>query len=367
MSHIPHIIQQFQLYGDLQSAKSWGGGHINDTYLLLFNQAGIEVKYILQKLNQTVFTNPEAVTNNISLVCNHLANKWRLTGVKDTSRRYLGLIPTLDGHAAFIDEDQEYWRVFLYIEKSIAFDVVQKPEQAFQAARAFARFQLGLEGLCVEEVSDTIPNFHHLGKRFDSFKKALEVDIQNRKTGVQPEIDFVLVRESLSRRIQSAIELGEIPMRIVHNDTKLSNVLLDADTGEGLCVIDLDTLMPGTLLYDFGDMVRTFSSPVSEDEADVTKVQLQMDIIEALCQGYLSEIKALLVPQERKMLLTGAFHMTFIMGIRFLTDYLQGDVYYKTKYPAHNLVRARNQFALLKSLEEQQLAIQQIIDRCLQA
>lgn len=360
-----HIIEQFHLYGDLQEYKSWGGGHINDTFLLQYNQGGIFVRYILQKINKSVFLDPDAVTQNISLVCKHISNKWRNEGIKDITRRCLTIIPTKKGRPVYIDEKGDYWRVFLFIENSVAFDFVEKTSHAFEAAKAFARFQLALEGLPTEQISETIPNFHHLGKRFDTFKQALTKNKHGRKKHALQEIDFALNHEFLIKIIQEALEKKEIPYRIIHNDTKLSNVLLDADTGEGLCVIDLDTLMPGTLLYDFGDMVRTFTSPVPEDEQEVSKVKLQLDIFKFLCMGYLPEMKKLLVPKEKELLLIGAKHMTFIMGIRFLTDYLMGDVYYKTKFPTHNLIRARNQFTLLKSIEAQEIEMQKIIDSLL--
>lgn len=358
---ITHIVQQFQIYGDLQTFQPWGGGHINDTFLLTFNQAGQSVRYILQKINKNVFQKPDVVTKNISLVCQHILEEGRKAGIDNLSRTCLSFIPTQTQQPALIDEKGDYWRVFLFIENSVAFDFVEKPNQAFEAAQAFARFQLALEGLAVDKIGETIPDFHHLGKRFSAFQQALSQNSIGRKSNIKDEVSFVLEREGLSKIILTALDRGEIPLRIVHNDTKLSNVLLDKMTGEGLCVIDLDTLMPGTLLYDFGDMVRTFTSPVPEDEQDGTKVYMNMEIFRSLCRGYLPAVKSLLVPREKELLFTGARHMTFIMGVRFLTDYLMGDVYYKTKYDTHNLVRAQNQFSLLKSIEQQEMDMRKVI------
>ncbi|RMG24065.1 MAG: aminoglycoside phosphotransferase family protein [Bacteroidetes bacterium] len=361
MSTYSHILTHFQLEGQLQKLQAWGGGHINHTYLAEYEQDGHRLRYILQRINQQVFRQPEAVMHNLAVVCTHLYRKWQKAGLADLERKCLQYVPTRQGQAAYVDETGAYWRVLRFIEHSVAIDYVQRPEQAFEAARAFARFQQGLEGLEVTEIRETIPFFHHLGRRYAQFQQALAADVAGRKAGVEAEIELAHQQYERNLPLLQALEQGHIPLRIVHNDTKINNVLLDAHSGQGLCVIDLDTLMPGSLLYDFGDMLRTFTSPVPEDEPDVSRVRLQLPLFEALCRGYLPPLRKLLTPAEGELLLAAGHYMTFIMGLRFLTDYLMGDVYYKTRFPTHNLLRARNQFALIQNMDQQAAAMQRIL------
>jgi hypothetical protein len=244
------------------------------------------------------------------------------------------------------------WRCYIFIEDAKSWDILETPQQAFEAAKAFGMFQRDLMDYDGPRLFETIPLFHHTKSRFSVFQKAIQDDTKNRAASVKKEIDFALSKESLASSLLSLQERGEIPERITHNDTKLNNVLLDNKTGEGICVLDLDTVMPGLSLYDFGDMVRTATNPVAEDELDVSKVKVQADMFEAIAKGYIEGTAGALLQIEKENMVTSGKLLTFECGIRFLTDYLQGDVYFKTKREAHNLDRCRTQFALVKSLEE---------------
>ncbi len=246
---------------------------------------------------------------------------------------------------------------------AVSFEVIEKPEHAYEAAKAFGKMQRLCLDLNPKDFYETIPGFHNLDIRYEKFDRVLSCGDKERLFNAEEEIEFVLGQQKIAETITSLTKSGDLPIRITHNDTKLNNVLLDQKTGKGICVIDLDTLMPGIVLYDFGDMVRTFTSPVAEDEKDVTKVVLREEILEALAKGYLSELSAFLTKPEKQYLLMGAKYMILIIGLRFLTDYLQNDVYFKTKYADHNLVRARNQFALLRNLVDNEARLNSIISK----
>lgn len=336
---------------NVKSAKSYGGGHINDTFLIGIAES--KEKYILQKINRNVFKIPEHVVHNIELYLNHLHQK---------NEFQLKTFKTSDEKPYVIDENGDFWRMYNYIENSISYFVIEKEEHAFQAAKAFGKMQRLCLDLNTNDFFDTIPDFHNLDKRYLKFDKVLEISNEERKQNAKNEISFVKDQRKISNLITDLTISGELPIRVTHNDTKLNNVLLDSKTGEGICVIDLDTLMPGLVLYDFGDMVRTFTSPVPEDEKDSTKVVLRKEIFAALSKGYLSELSTVLTTIEKKQLLNGAKYMILIIGIRFLTDYLENDVYFKTAYNEHNLVRARNQFALLADLLKNEKKLSNIIE-----
>ncbi len=350
-----HIAGQFDLYGEFLSAAPYGTGHINDTYCAVFSQAGTTVRYILQRINQHVFKNPAALMENVERVTTHLATK--LSGKPDSSRRFLTLIPTRAGRAWHQDADGQVWRTYLFIERARTFDVIESPRQAYQAAKAFGEFQRLLADLPPPSLHATIPDFHHTPRRFARFQQVLEADAVNRARQARPEIDFVQRRQEIARVL---VESG-LPERVTHNDTKLNNVMLDDDTGEGICVIDLDTVMPGLVLYDFGDMVRTSTCPAKEDEQDLSKIEMQFSLFEALVRGYLASTAGFLTVEERKYLAFAGKLITLEIGLRFLTDFLEGDVYFKVHRPGHNLDRARTQFKLVESMERQQDRMEKLV------
>jgi hypothetical protein len=345
---IASIIRQFNIDGDYLEATPYGSGHINDTYRAAFDYEGARSRYILQRINDSIFKEPIEVMENIQRVTEHLAAK--LSSQPDSERLMLTLIPAHDERAWYLDATGNYWRVYRFIERAHTYDAVESPEQALQAAKAFGRFQKLLADLPAPRLHEVIPDFHHTPKRFAAFEQAIASDVAHRAALVQPEIQFALARRSIANVLHDA----GLPERIVHNDTKFNNVLLDDASGEGLCVIDLDTVMPGLALHDFGDMVRTATSPAEEDEQDLSKVTMQFPMFEALVRGYLSSTHNFLTDAEKEHLVAAGKVIAFEQGIRFLTDYLMGDTYYKIHRDGHNLDRCRTQFKLLESIEQQE-------------
>lgn len=357
---VTSIARHFAFPGEWKAAQPFGSGHINDTFLLTYTLEGQENRYILRRINQVVFRQPQPLLENTSRVCGHIGEKLAVESIPDAARRALKLVPA-GSVPWYRDETGEYWCSYRFVEHTVAIDTVENTAQAYEAARAFGRFQRQLSDLDPAHIVETIPWFHHLARRYDTFEQAIADDSFGRLKEVGPEVAFILSRKSLASPVLQALEAGSLPLRVIHNDTKVNNVLLDELTGEGLCVIDLDTVMPGTVIYDFGDMVRTFTSPAAEDEQDLTKVGMRMDVFEALTRGYLSEANDFLTPTERSMLVYGAQLLTMLMGIRFLTDYLMGDVYYKIHRPTHNLDRCRTQLELLRHLEAAADEMEQIV------
>jgi aminoglycoside phosphotransferase (APT) family kinase protein len=292
---------------------------------------------------------------NIERVTAHLADQ--LTGESDCDRRVLTLVPARDGRTWHADESGNYWRVYRFIENARSYDAVETPQQAFQAAKAFGRFQQMLASLPAPRLHETIPNFHDTPRRFAALEQAIEADVANRAASARREIDFALAHES----IVGALLDADLPERVTHNDTKFNNVLLDDATGEGICVIDLDTVMPGLTAYDFGDMVRTTTSPAMEDERDLSKVSMEFPMFEALVRGYLDAASAFLTDAEREHLAFSGKLITFELGVRFLTDHLAGDTYFKVHREGHNLDRCRTQFKLVESIERQEDKMNQLV------
>ena len=350
------VARQFQIYGEFISAAPYGTGHINDTYCAVFNQGGTPVRYILQRINHHVFKNPLALMENVQRVTTHLSHK--VAHQADFSRYVLTLIPARDGRAWHCDSGGNYWRTYLFIENARTYDAVESPQQAFQAARAFGEFQKLLADLPAPRLHDTIPNFHHTPSRFASLEAVIAADSVNRAHLAQAEIEFALKHKPLTGVLLAA----GLPERVTHNDTKLNNVMLDDKTGDGICVIDLDTVMPGLALYDFGDIVRTSTSPAKEDERDLLKVQMQFPMFEALVRGYLETAAGFLSKAERQHLAFSGKLITFEIGIRFLTDFLDGDVYFKVHRAGHNLDRCRTQFKLVESIERQEEQMTKLVE-----
>jgi len=350
------VARGFCIHGEFLGAEPYGSGHINDTYCAVFNQAGTPVRYIFQRINHNIFKNPAALMDNILRVTRHLNGKY--AGQPDESRRAMTLIPARDGAAYHRDADGNYWRAYLFIEKARTYDAVESPRQAFEAAKAFGRFQKMLADLPAPRLNDTIPDFHHTPKRFAALETAVTADAAHRALGARPEIDFALRH----REMVGVLMEANLPERVTHNDTKFNNIMLDDATGEGVCVIDLDTVMPGLAPYDFGDMVRTTTSPGKEDERDLSKVRMQFPMFEALVRGYLTTAAEFLTPAEKKFLPFSGKLITFEIGLRFLTDHLEGDRYFKVHRENHNLDRCRTQFKLVESIEEQEEPMNKLVE-----
>ncbi|MCX6927123.1 MAG: aminoglycoside phosphotransferase family protein [Verrucomicrobia bacterium] len=322
----------------------------------------MRVRYIHQKINKNVFKNPPAVMKNVMRVTTHIRRRLETQNAPDITRRSLVVIPTRDGHAFYRSRDGEYWRTFVFIEGVQTFEAVQSPSQALQAGRAFGEFQSFLVDLPGERLNETIPDFHNTRKRFAALQLAIQNDHINRAQTAKAEIKFALEHEPLVDVILNDLAKGKIPERITHNDTKFNNVMLDTVTGNAKCVVDLDTVMPGCALYDFGDMVRSTTSPTLEDERDLSKVKMQIPMFKKLAEGYLATAGQFLNRAERSLIDFSGKLITFEIGIRFLTDYLSGDTYFRIHRPDHNLDRCRTQFKLVESIERQEPAMQKHAD-----
>jgi len=343
------VARAFEVGGELQSAVRYGSGHIHDTYSVRFDDGDRRRAHIiLQHINTDIFKNPVAVMENIRRVTTHVRS--RLDGAPDAERRVLQLVPTHDGRAWFVDDEERYWRAYRFIEGAKTFDEVKSERQAFEAAKAFGEFQRMLEDLPGERLAESIPHFHDTPKRFTDFELAVNADVARRVKHVRREIASAMERRFIAGLV---VEAG-LPERVTHNDTKLNNVMLDERTGEGICVIDLDTVMPGFVAYDFGDMVRTMTCPAAEDEQDLARVEMRFSYFEAVLRGYLAGAGDFLTAAERESLIAGAKVIVFEQGVRFLADHLAGDTYYKVSRAGQNLDRCRTQFRLLESIEGQE-------------
>lgn len=366
--NLKDILDNFAFIGQYLEHEAFGSGHIHHTYKFTFEELGKTKSYLVQKMNTQVFKQPQILMKNIEQVSQHLQKKYQR--LPDSGRRCLKLILSKDQKSFYQNASGDYWRVFDFIENTYSLDSVENPQQAYQAAKAFATFTKDLMDLPVHQFQATIPNFHHIGQRYQNFllaeRKASDQRI-HRATATFPLnaqnkenlLYFMHQKAKWVSEVEAITKL--LPARLIHNDTKVNNVLLDRTTDEGICIVDLDTVMPGYLLYDFGDMVRSSVSPLPEDVSHRDLVQVRKPIFEALVKGYLEVLGDYMNHQEKACLFLGAKLMTFIMALRFLTDFLEGDIYYKIKHPLHNLDRAINQVQLLLALEAQEGKLQRII------
>ncbi len=352
--NLRNISEQFQIFGEYIGAESFGNGHINDSYVATYDQGGARIRYLHQRINHTVFKRPDQVMENFQRVTAHICRILHEQEVPDRSRKSLTLVPTKEGMPFLEETNGNFWRSFVFIERTASCDVIEFPRQAREAAKAFGMFQKQVASMGGARLHETIPDFHNTPKRFDAFVNAVESDPLNRAAGAKTEIDQALRRREMCEILLRLHQRGEIPERITHNDTKLNNVLLDTDTQEGMCVIDLDTVMPGLALYDFGDLVRTATCHAAEDERDLSKVSMCMELFRELAAGYLEAVGDWLTAAEIDMMPFSGKLISFEIGLRFLTDHLLGDDYFKVERPGHNLDRCRTQFALVKSIEEQE-------------
>lgn len=360
MANINDVISKFQYKGNFVSCEEFGSGHINKTFLVTFDEGDKEQKYILQQLNADVFKNIDGLMNNVFAVTSYLRDIIKQNG-GDADRETLHYIKTKDGKK-YYTEDGKYYRSYVFVKDSISYNKVDTAEIFKSSGVAFGRFQKMLDGFDADSLTETIPNFHNTAWRYENeFLPAISNNLSNRLDTCLEEIEFVKARKNDTSVLVDLIASGDLPLRVTHNDTKLNNVMFDEKTNECVCVIDLDTVMPGLALYDFGDSIRFGANTADEDERDLDKVNLDLDYFKAYAEGFLSEAGSAFNQCEIDNLAFAAKMMTFECGMRFLTDYLNGDTYFKTEYPEHNLVRARNQFKLVADMEAKMDQMNEII------
>lgn len=348
---IREAIDLLEFSGEPVSWERYGSGHINDTFRLVCKDGDQERLYIIQRINHEIFTDPVSLMNNIAGVTSFLREKITAQG-GDPTRETLNIVKARDGRNYAVDSEGNYWRGYLFISGATCFDKVRNPEDFYQSGKAFGHFQRQLAEYPAEELTETIVDFHNTPVRLETFKKAVEEDILGRAHLVEEEIKFVMDRAGEAGAAMEMLKEGKLPLRVTHNDTKLNNIMIDDVTGEALCIIDLDTIMPGLSIFDFGDSIRFGANTADEDEPDVSKVSLSLPLFEIYTKGFLEGCQGSLTKEERDMLPMGAKLMTFECGMRFLTDYLQGDTYFRISRENHNLDRTRTQFALVADMEK---------------
>lgn len=353
------IIKNFKVQGTFLDARPFGSGHIHDTFLIRTVEEDAD-DYLLQRINHYVFKNVDHLMSNIERVTKHIQKKLSLISGSKAARECLTFIPAKDEKYYYQDSSGNYWRVCIFIDHSFSYDVVESPEKAYAGGRAFGKFLSFLADLSPDSLYETIPDFHNVEYRLDKFHQAVKKDTVQRIRDAPQEIEFVAAREEEMKCIIRLGREGEIPKRVTHNDTKFNNILFD-DAGHVLCVTDLDTVMPGYIHYDFGDAIRTTTNTGAEDEQDLSKVSMDIQLFEAFSRGFLEETRAFLTKTEIEYLAFSGKLLAFTIGLRFLTDFIDGDKYFKIHRPGHNLQRARAQFKLLQSMEEQYEAMKAII------
>lgn len=336
-------------------------GHINSTYTLYFDQGSSVKRYLLQEINTHVFKNPIQLMENIEKITTFLSEKVRLSGAKNYENLSLRVIHTLDHHSYMISSKNHFFRVYNFIENAKTYQKTNDLKLFYNAGKTIGTFQNMLSDFDASQLHETIPNFHNTPYRFQTFLKVLKENPCDRAKDCEEEIQFVLHLKDFTPVITSLIEQKLIPIKVTHNDTKLNNIMFDCETKEGLCLVDLDTVMPGTILYDFGDAIRSGCNQADEDEKNLEKVRFSVDLFKAFSEGYLSSVASSITECEVNHLVDSAILMTFECGMRFLTDYLDGDHYFKTKYDNHNLVRCRTQFHLVKQMIEQKDVLEEIV------
>jgi Ser/Thr protein kinase RdoA (MazF antagonist) len=363
LSDIDHILDQFEFIGDFLTAQPFGHGHIHDTYALQFEKSDkINHRYILQRVNHRVFKDPLGLTRNVLAVTAHLRQKIIQAG-GDPQRETLTPIPTLSGEYIYRSDLGEYWRAYHFIENAQTYEFPQDHRQVYHAGKAYAGFQKLLADFPAGDLVETIPDFHNTPRRYQNLISAVHRDPLHRAREAQEEIAFAVEREALTSILVDKFSQGELPERVTHNDTKFNNVMLDDETGEGVCVIDLDTVMPGLSIYDFGDAIRSIANKSAEDQGDLFEVGVDLLLYEHFTRGFLDAGRDFLTSAEIDLLPLSARLMTLESGLRFLTDYLEGDVYFKIHRPDHNLDRCRNQFKLVEDMEDNSQAMSAIVQK----
>ena len=345
------VIGNFLIDGELEKIKVNTQGHINSTFVSTFIKDGVRTKYTHQKINRNVFKNPKEVMENIVAVTKHIEEK--VSSFPDKDRRVLKVIFTKDNLPYYIDEDGEYWRTYIFIENVNTYDKIPSVNAAKNLGKGIGNFQRQLSDFDGSRLNITIPHFHDMNLRYRQLDDAVKADVKGRCAQVKAELDFLYANRERGCRIWDDFEKGILPNRVTHNDTKMNNVLFDPVSDEAVCVIDLDTIMPGTILFDTGDMIRTACNTAEEDEKDLSKVSFYAEMYKSLIGGYMESADSFLTKEEREGIKESGRVITQIMAVRFLTDYIAGDVYYHTAYNDHNLVRCRTQLSLIKSMDEQ--------------
>ena len=361
---IARIGDLFAVSGDFLYGEELRNGHINTTYRACYrSEDGQEDRYILQRINEYVFKDPAQVMRNVEKVTRHIT--WKLLRRRrDAAGQTLNLFPARGGRNYIVlPEEGGMWRCYNNIEGTHTYDVVENTRQAYQAGFAFGSFQDLICDMNPEDIRESIPDFHNTPKRYADLLKSAEADVMGRAANCQAELELLKSWENRYSRIVDMMATGEIPTRITHNDTKINNVMLDEETDDAVCVIDLDTVMPGSVLYDFGDMVRTATCMAQEAEEDLSKVKMEMPFFESLAEGYLDAAHGFLTQKEVEFMPFAGWLITTEIGIRFLTDYLDGDLYFRTSKPEHNLIRARNQFKLAQSIDAQTISMGKYVRR----
>lgn len=357
-----NLLSNFNIEGDFISCEPYGSGLINRTYVAVYSINGQRKRFIVQRINTNLFKNVDGLMNNIKLVTEFNRNEIIKRG-GDPDRESLTLVYTKNGAAYYRTEEGDCYRVYVFIEDAKGYDVVEKPEHFYQSAVAFGKFAQLLDRFDSTQLFEVLPDFHNTVKRFDNFKKSLAADKFNRAADVKAEIDFALKHENIVGNIVNLLESGKMPSRVTHNDTKLNNVLIDTRTDKAVCVIDLDTMMPGSICYDFGDSIRFGCNPCLEDTPETEKVIFSTPLFEEYARGYLSVFGDAITEIEKKNLTMGAILMTYECGIRFLTDYLDGDVYFRLSRERQNIDRTRTQFKLVADMESQYDKLNNIIEK----
>jgi len=363
LEQVSSLANRFDIDGNITDISPFGSGHINDTYRVLTSGGNVD-GYLLQRINHHVFKNVPAVMENMQLVIYHLKEKYRKAGYEEEyiEKRVLTLVPTRENASYLLDETGNFWRMLVLLARTRSYDIVETPQQAREGGLAFGHFQRLLSDLAVGRIHEVLPDFHHIGKRLAKLNQAIAADTVNRVSLVSAELDAIKRRERRMHTILDLAAAGLLPIRITHNDTKFNNVLLDMQD-KAQCVIDLDTVMPGYVAYDFGDAIRTIINRAAEDEADVERITLNMPLFDAYVSGYFEEAHHFLTQQEVASLIEGALLLPYMQAVRFLTDFLEGDHYYKVRHPDHNLQRTRAQLRLVEQLEVHEAELKGIIER----
>jgi hypothetical protein len=361
---VASVFKHFQVEGEFSGAEPYGSGHINDTYLISTKQH--KPDYILQRVNHSIFKNVPMLMDNIVRVTDHVRHKLSQMPGHDAARETLTVIRAEDNKPYYQDAEGNFWRLYIFIDQCQTYDVVNSAAKAFEGGRAFGQFQSLLADLPGKPLFDTIPDFHNITLRLARLEKAVVEDVAKRSHEVASELSFVRELSDSMKTILTLGAAGKIPQRVTHNDTKFNNVLIDNASGKGLCVIDLDTVMPGYVQYDFSDSIRTATNTAAEDEKDLSKVSMNLELFSAYTRGFLSQVKTALNPVEIAQLAPCANLLPYTIGVRFLTDYLEGDHYFKTHFPGHNLQRARAQLQLVKSIQQQLPEMRAVIDQVMQ-
>ncbi|MGY4539158.1 Ser/Thr protein kinase RdoA (MazF antagonist) [Mucilaginibacter sp. UYNi724] len=357
--NIAEVVSHFKCAADVGSQKAYGSGHINDTFKLTNVTAG-GTDYLLQRINHKIFTDVEKLTDNMRKVTEHLKSKIKAYGYCDPLKEVMTLIPTDDNRFFYRDSAGDYWRMFYFLSDTKSYDIVETQKQAYEGGKAFGKFQHMLSDIPAGEMFEVIPDFHNIQKRLQHLDEAIAKDACGRVASVAAELEIVKKYAERMQYFQQPEQVAALPKRVIHNDTKFNNVLLDSND-EAQCVIDLETVMDGFVAYDFGDAIRTIINTTTEDEADLSKIQLNMPLFEAYVKGYLKEASKFLTDAEVNSLMKGALLLPYMQAVRFLTDHINGDTYFKTKFDGHNLQRARAQFQLVKMLDANAAQMHQVI------